>query len=172
MIPMIVWCCWMLLGIVDICWPMLRTHKRHVAQHTVLSIFPQHIIGFYNILHSTCITRAIIKSWITIVPFSYWFRFVLILEDGHTIIIHHRFIGNDGMSITHDNPPLWCQAIKRISGHFRVWFSQQNQTWMICAQSQVSDLSLHITNCFAVPFEEDPRDPQARWTRHIEVALI
>ena len=26
---------------------------------------------------------------------------------------------------------------------------------------QVSDFSLHITNCFAVPFEEDPRDPQA-----------
>ncbi|CAL1164703.1 unnamed protein product [Cladocopium goreaui] len=31
---------------------------------------------------------------------------------------------------------------------------------------EVSDLSLHITNCFAVPFEEDPRDPQVWFLDH------
>jgi len=31
---------------------------------------------------------------------------------------------------------------------------------------EVSDYSLHITNCFAVPFEEDPRDPQVWFLDH------
>jgi len=31
---------------------------------------------------------------------------------------------------------------------------------------EVSDFSLHITNCFAVPFEEDPRDPQVWFLDH------
>eukprot|EP00438_Fugacium_kawagutii_P018738 Skav212367 [mRNA] locus=scaffold3038:200859:209956:+ [translate_table: standard] len=31
---------------------------------------------------------------------------------------------------------------------------------------EVTDLSLHITNCFAVPFEEDPRDPQVWFLDH------
>mmetsp|Transcript_19310 Transcript_19310/g.56045 ORF Transcript_19310/g.56045 Transcript_19310/m.56045 type:complete len:355 (-) Transcript_19310:204-1268(-) len=31
---------------------------------------------------------------------------------------------------------------------------------------EVSDFDLHITNCFAVPFEEDPRDPQVWFLDH------
>ncbi|CAE8655050.1 unnamed protein product [Polarella glacialis] len=31
---------------------------------------------------------------------------------------------------------------------------------------EVSDFDLHITNCFAVPFEEDPRDPQVWFHDH------
>jgi 26S proteasome regulatory subunit N8 len=31
---------------------------------------------------------------------------------------------------------------------------------------EVYDLKLHITNCFAVPFEEDPRDPQVWFLDH------
>eukprot|EP00419_Tripos_fusus_P045355 CAMPEP_0172840264 /NCGR_PEP_ID=MMETSP1075-20121228/29181_1 /TAXON_ID=2916 /ORGANISM="Ceratium fusus, Strain PA161109" /LENGTH=353 /DNA_ID=CAMNT_0013684065 /DNA_START=1 /DNA_END=1062 /DNA_ORIENTATION=- len=31
---------------------------------------------------------------------------------------------------------------------------------------EVSDFNLHITNCFAVPFEEDPRDPQVWFLDH------
>jgi 26S proteasome regulatory subunit N8 len=31
---------------------------------------------------------------------------------------------------------------------------------------EVNDLQLHITNCFAVPFEEDPRDPQVWFLDH------
>jgi len=31
---------------------------------------------------------------------------------------------------------------------------------------EVSDYDLHITNCFAVPFEEDPRDPQVWFLDH------
>merc|ERR1712232_1223646 len=31
---------------------------------------------------------------------------------------------------------------------------------------EVTDLKLHITNCFAVPFEEDPRDPQVWFLDH------
>eukprot|EP00440_Ansanella_granifera_P031853 gb/GFBE01034569.1/.p1 GENE.gb/GFBE01034569.1/~~gb/GFBE01034569.1/.p1 ORF type:complete len:355 (+),score=121.88 gb/GFBE01034569.1/:1-1065(+) len=31
---------------------------------------------------------------------------------------------------------------------------------------EVTDFSLHITNCFAVPFEEDPRDPQVWFLDH------
>merc|ERR1719232_1468445 len=31
---------------------------------------------------------------------------------------------------------------------------------------EVTDLKLHITNCFAVPFEEDPKDPQVVFLDH------
>lgn len=31
---------------------------------------------------------------------------------------------------------------------------------------EVTDLKLHVTNCFAVPFEEDPRDPQVWFLDH------
>jgi len=31
---------------------------------------------------------------------------------------------------------------------------------------EVDDFQLHITNCFAVPFEEDPRDPQVWFVDH------
>merc|ERR1712217_232697 len=31
---------------------------------------------------------------------------------------------------------------------------------------EVTDFQLHITNCFAVPFEEDPRDPQVWFVDH------
>jgi len=31
---------------------------------------------------------------------------------------------------------------------------------------EVNDFDLHITNCFAVPFEEDPRDPQVWFLDH------
>merc|ERR1719198_247059 len=31
---------------------------------------------------------------------------------------------------------------------------------------ELTDLKLHITNCFAVPFEEDPRDPQVWFLDH------
>lgn len=31
---------------------------------------------------------------------------------------------------------------------------------------EVTDFNLHITNCFAVPFEEDPRDPQVWFLDH------
>merc|ERR1712087_540256 len=31
---------------------------------------------------------------------------------------------------------------------------------------EVDDFKLHITNCFAVPFEEDPRDPQVWFLDH------
>jgi len=31
---------------------------------------------------------------------------------------------------------------------------------------EITDLKLHVTNCFAVPFEEDPRDPQVWFLDH------
>jgi 26S proteasome regulatory subunit N8 len=31
---------------------------------------------------------------------------------------------------------------------------------------EVTDFKLHVTNCFAVPFEEDPRDPQVWFVDH------
>merc|ERR1712039_163837 len=31
---------------------------------------------------------------------------------------------------------------------------------------EVADFNLHVTNCFAVPFEEDPRDPQVWFLDH------